>query len=81
MVSETAFPNSECGQTARTNFNEVLAANEFGLALETLCDCLLDEQDSVITSDTLATISALHAKMALDDNCTMLLRGKGSFPQ
>jgi hypothetical protein len=36
----TAFPSSECGQTARALFDEFLAANEFGLALETLCDCL-----------------------------------------
>jgi hypothetical protein len=40
----TEFPESEAGHAARVAFEEFLAANELGLALETLCDALLDSE-------------------------------------
>jgi hypothetical protein len=80
VISGPRSQVQERGHTARTLFDEFLAANEFGLALETLCDCLLEAEDSVITSDILATISRLHAKMGVDDDCTTLLRRKGPLP-
>ena len=76
----TEFPGSETGRAARADFDEFLAADEFGLALETLCDLLRASDESMITAELLAAISHLHAKMGVHDDCVTLLRRKGALP-
>ena len=75
-----AFPPSVRGFGACTWFDEFLGANEFGLALETLCDCLIESDEVIITPELLETVSRLHAKMGVDDACATLLRRKCGLP-
>ena len=76
----TEFPGSDADHAARALFDEFVAEGEFWLALETLCDSLLESEGSMITSQLLAAISRLHAKMRIDDNCVTLLRRKVVLP-
>ena len=66
-----AFPLSDDGQRVRTYFDECLAANEFGLALDSLCDCLFESNDAVITPELLMAVSRLHARMGVTDDRAM----------
>lgn len=68
-----AFGGSSLGTKAREYFDEYLSSNEFGLALETLCDFLLDS-DLNTSESLLAEIQRLHTKMGVDDNCVRRLR-------
>jgi hypothetical protein len=70
------FPKSELGSAARKAFDEYLSANEFGLALETLCDFLLDRDEPAIASHLFEEISRLHARIHVNDNCVTLLQQK-----
>jgi hypothetical protein len=67
-------PEQDCA--TRAYFDELLAANELGLALEALCDWLLDSRDAIITPLLLDAVSSLHTKMYLDDDCVEQLRRK-----
>jgi hypothetical protein len=74
----TVFDGSAPGEGALRSFDEYLSANEFGLALETLCDFLLDSNVPTVTPSLLLEIQRLHTKMGVDDNCVRNLRQKGS---
>lgn len=74
----TAFDATTAGTQARRFFDENLSANEFGLALETLCDFLLDSDAVTITPSLLLDIERLHTKMGVKDNCARNLRRKFS---
>ena len=74
----TAFDNSAPGADALRSFDEYLSVNEFGLALEPLCDFLLDSDVPTIPPSLLLEIQRLHAKMGVIDNCVKNLRQKGS---
>jgi hypothetical protein len=54
-------------------FDEFLEHAEFGLALETLCDFLLESVPRLDGGD-LAQIEALYALMEMDDTCVSSLR-------
>jgi hypothetical protein len=73
----TAFDASPEGTRALQCFDEYLSANEFGLALETLCDFLLDSDAPTIDPNLSLEIKLLHAKMGVDDNWVNNLRRKG----
>jgi hypothetical protein len=57
-------------------FDEFLTVGEFGLALETLCDCLLEPEAPPIGGVELLQIEKLHTLMASDDSCVARLRDK-----
>jgi hypothetical protein len=59
-------------------FDEFVALGEFGLALETLCDCLLEPDAPPIGRVKLLQIEKLHTLMASDDSCVARLRDKRS---
>jgi hypothetical protein len=73
-----SFPLTDDGCAQQNLFDEFLAANELGLALETLCQALIDTEGLIVTSEVVAIVSDLHAKMGIDDECVGLLLGKGS---
>ena len=74
----TVFEPSAEGREALCVFDEYLSANEFGLALETLCDFLLDSDATAIPGSLLMQIQHLHTKMDVNDNCVRNLRQKAS---
>ena len=57
-------------------FDEFLTLGEFGLALETLCDCLMEPHAPPIGLVELLKIEELHTLMAADDRCVVKLREK-----
>jgi hypothetical protein len=73
-----AFNPSASGTTALKYFDEFLSANEFGLALDTLCDFLLESDAPTISPELLGQISGLHHKMGIDDNRVGKLRQKAA---
>lgn len=73
----TVFAPSADGSHALRLFDEFLLANEFGLALEALCDFLLDS-DATITASLLLEIQRLHTKMGVIDDCVRNLGQKAS---
>ena len=74
----TVFEPSAEGKDALRFFDEYLSANEFGLALETLCDFLLDSDATAISGSLLMEIQHLHTKMGVNDYCVRNLRQKAS---
>jgi hypothetical protein len=70
------FPSERKGETFCGLFDEFLENREFGLALEVLCDFLL-EPDAPPPSETeFNEIAELHALMEVQDDCLLLLRDK-----
>lgn len=59
-----------------TLFDELLREEEFGSALELLCDFLLEPNEPPINDSLLTTISSLHASMGVTDTCSDRLRKK-----
>jgi hypothetical protein len=57
-------------------FEEFLREHEFGLALETLCDFLLESPATSINSSLLDHIAKLHAAMDVRDECVARLMAK-----
>ena len=59
-------------------FDEFVREEEFGLALNTVCDYLL-ESDTPTPSDSLIDqIHTLHSAMEVDDDCVTHLREKAA---
>lgn len=59
----------------RTYFDEALDANEFELALSSLCDFLLEPTTPAIASAEIEEIGALFRAMNLEDDRISVLRG------
>lgn len=57
-------------------FDEFLREHEFGLALETLCDFLLESKTPLVSESLLEQIKDLHQLMNLEDACVQNLREK-----
>jgi hypothetical protein len=57
-------------------FDEFLNEHEFGLALENLCDFLLEPGTSVVADSVLEQIRRLHDLMGVADSCVDDLRQK-----
>lgn len=59
-------------------FEEFLREREFGLALETLCDFLLEPTTPTVSSPLLKQIEDLHQLMSVKDACVQKLTDKAS---
>ena len=57
-------------------FDEFLREHEFGLALETLCDFLLEPKTASLSWPLLEQIESLHELMNVRDGCGQKLRDK-----
>ena len=57
-------------------FDEFLREHEFGLALETLCDFLLESATHLVSESVLVQIEKLHQLMNVKDSCVQNLRDK-----
>jgi hypothetical protein len=57
-------------------FDELLEANEFGVALYALCDYLLEQPVMSVGLEEIRRIEDLHRKMQLRDECSAELRTK-----
>ena len=57
-------------------FDEFLEMDEFGLALESLCDFILEQSAFVISEGTVARVEMLHDRMGVSDGCGAALRIK-----
>jgi hypothetical protein len=55
-------------------FDEFIREHEFGLALHSLCDSLLDPNSPTPDESTLAQIKELHQLMKIQDNCLKKLQ-------
>lgn len=62
-------------------FDEFLDEHEFGLALENLCDFLLESRTAMIGDPVLAQIGRLHDLMGVTDSCVDDLRQKARQSQ
>jgi hypothetical protein len=63
-------------ETYSALFDEFLAHREFGLALEVVCDFLLEPNVRPISEAELNEIASLHALMEVEDQCFLRLRKK-----
>jgi hypothetical protein len=70
------FPHGPRGETCCALFDDFLANNEFGLALDVLCDFLLDPATRPVTETELKDIAALRVLMEVDDQYFLRLRDK-----
>src|SRR5262249_36647364 len=61
-------------------FDEYLEANELELALNVLCDFLLEPTAPAVTESELNELSLIHSMMELDDEDVELLRRKRNAP-
>ena len=61
------FPSGGRGETCCALFDEFLENREFGLALDVLCDFLLDPETRPATETELKEIAALRVLMDVDD--------------
>jgi hypothetical protein len=57
-------------------FDNFLSNREFGLALEVLCDFLLEPDVRPVTELELKEIASLHALMEVEDQCFLRLSNK-----
>jgi hypothetical protein len=75
-VLRPIFPSGRRGETCCALFDEFLENREFGLALDVLCDFLL-EPDVPLPSETeFNEIALLHTLMEVQDDCILRLRDK-----
>jgi hypothetical protein len=75
----TLTPLFDCapdGAAALEHFKEYISHNELGLALETLCEFLIESELSAISSEQIGQIQRLHSKMKMEDGCVENLRRK-----
>jgi hypothetical protein len=70
------FSSGGKSETFCALFNEFLENREFGLALEVLCDFLLEPDVSLPSEIELNEVAELHALMEVQDDCLLRLRGK-----
>ncbi len=72
----SAFPAGIKAEVYCTLFDEFLANREFGLALEVLCDFLLQPDVQPVGEAELNEIAQLHVLMEVQDQCFQRLRQK-----
>ncbi|MGH9743181.1 MAG: hypothetical protein ACRD51_12630 [Candidatus Acidiferrum sp.] len=70
------FPSSAKGETYRALFDDFLANREFGLALNIVCDYLLEDEAPPPTEAQFSDIAQLYIQMELQDAGLLLLRDK-----
>jgi hypothetical protein len=59
-------------------FEEFLEHNEFGLALQTICDSLFEREDKSIEESDLETIKFLFTRMQMNDEYVFQLKKHNS---
>ena len=59
--------------------NEFIDESEFGLALETLCDYLLDPDTRPASKSVIQQIQSLHELMGTEDRCVRKLKQKADL--
>jgi hypothetical protein len=57
-------------------FDEFVREEEFGLAVYTLCDCLLEQPVVAISASALKNVDELRQTMQLEDPCLDELKAK-----
>jgi len=73
------FGDSPEGVKRQEYFCELIDANEFEVALHTLCDFLLESGDP-IDATVFQRITELHTKMGLNDDCMSQLKALLQHP-
>jgi hypothetical protein len=73
------FSSGASGETYRALFDDFLAKNEFGLALDILCDFLLDPETRPVTETELKDIVGLRVLMEVDDQYFLRLQDKRQY--
>ena len=66
-------------------FDEFVEVNELALALESLCDLLLEQTTFAPSEELIARIEMLHGRMKISDDCVAKMRikmgGSGEVPK
>ena len=70
------FSSNGRGETYRALFDDFLARNEFGLALDVLCDFLLDSNVPPLSGTEFNEIALLHTLMEVQNDSLLRLRDK-----
>ena len=70
------FELASNGKRDADDFDEFLEANEFELALHTLCDFVRENENIPVTGELLERIDELHKMMEIDDDCATWLRAR-----
>jgi hypothetical protein len=70
------FPSGGKGETFCALLDEFLENREFDLALEVLCDFLLEPDVSPPSETEFNEIAELHILMGVQDDCLLRLRDK-----
>lgn len=70
------FSGGVKAETYSILFDDFLSNGEFGLALEVLCDFLLEPGVRPVNEVELNEIASLHALMEVEDQCFLRLRTK-----
>lgn len=69
LALDAVFGESEQGQNYRSQFRELLEANELELALHSVCDFLFEAGGPVVDAEIVARIDSLHQQMSIEDDC------------
>ena len=67
---------TERGRSFLDLFDEFMGQREFGLALHTVCDFILDPDSPRVSKAILDQIQRLHAAMEIDDRCVEELQNQ-----
>ena len=59
--------------------DEFIREDEFGLALESICDFLLEPEAPPLARDNLTQVESLHRLMGVEDACLDRLRRKAHY--
>jgi hypothetical protein len=70
------FPSGGRGETCSALFDDFLENREFGLALDVLCDFLLEPNVPPLTETEFNEITTLHTLMEVQDDYLLRLRDK-----
>ena len=57
-------------------FDEFIEHHEFGLALETVCDYILEPASPRVSESIIDLIQRLHSSMEMSDECVVMLRNQ-----
>jgi len=79
-----SVPSLDAARKYLEMFDEFVREHEFGLALETFCDFLLDDMTAPVSQSVLESVACLHDWMEVRDNCVDRLKVKttvGRDPQ
>jgi hypothetical protein len=66
----------EPGHSFLDLFDDLMLEGEFGVALDVLCDFILQPDSPKVSKSTVDRIQRLHAAMGIDDRCVEELQKK-----